>query len=134
MSFILFVKIIYITKINKMADAIIQVTKCLLKSKTDEELDKCMNDFKYNIFESLSKSEQTQLQEIMIDTADSIDLVAYKNKTFYLILICAILASFIIVLILYCICICGNCCGMRTRKKKVYVPQQVNNSYLLAPN
>lgn len=117
-----------------MAEALLKVISCISGAKTDYDLEKCMSNFYSNVFQSFSKQEQEQLQEIFIDTAESIDLVAYKTTTFYIILAASLLISFILILLFYCCCICGNCCGMRTRKRTVPAPAQVNNAYLLNPN
>ena len=118
---------------HTMASALTKVIKCILSSSTGQQLDSCMNDFGSNVFYTLAENEQKKIQDIFIDTAKSIDLVAYRKTTLLIILIAVLLVTFIVVLIFYCICICTNCCNCRTRKKRVYAPP-INNTYLLQPN
>lgn len=116
-----------------MASALSQIIKCILSSSTDQQLDQCMNDFSSRVFYSLAKEEQKKIQDVFIDTAQSIDLVAYRETTLLFILVAVLLASFLLILFFYCCCICSNCCNCRTRKKKVHAPP-INNTYLIQPN
>lgn len=114
-----------------MIDSLTEVIKCISESSSNTKFQECMGTFTNKIFDSLTKKEQNKVQDNFINTARSIDLIAYKKIILVIILVACILCGFIFVMILYFLFQTTNC---RKKGNKVYSNQNVTNTSLLDPN
>ena len=117
-----------------MIDLLTEVIKCISESSTNRKFDECMRTFTNNVFDSLTTKEQNQIQKSFIDTARSIDLIAYKKIILVIILVACILCGFIFVMIFYFIFQTHKCCKKSGKGDNTYSYQNVTNTSLLKPN